>query len=122
MNKGKKGRKFGRKRDQRNAFMSHLAAALIQHGKIETTEARAKALRPYIEKLVSKSRKGSLASHRSLLELFTPAVAKKMREDIAPRFKERPGGYTRIIKRVPRKGDAAKRALIEFIDNAPSAS
>lgn len=116
MQKRVAGRKFNRTRDQRRAFMRSLAEALIRHGRIETTEARAKELRPYIERMVTKSRTSSLAVYRDLLGMFTPEVAKKMRDEIAPRYKERPGGYTRIVKRVPRKGDGAKRAIIEFVE------
>lgn len=116
MQKRVKGRKFGRKRDQRKALMNHLAEALVRHEKIVTTEAKAKELRPFIEKWVTKGRKGTLAARRDLARFLTPESTKKLMDDIAPRFKERPGGYTRIIKRAPRKGDAARRAVIEFVE------
>ena len=96
--------------------MSHLAEALIRHEKIETTETRAKALRPIIEKWVTRGRKGTLHARRNLARHLTPYSVKKLVDEIAPRFKTRPGGYTRIIKRGTRKGDAAKRAIIEFVE------
>lgn len=116
MRKRVKGRKFHRKRDQRRALMSHLAEALIRHEKIETTETRAKALRPIIEKWVTRGRKGTLHARRNLARHLTPDSVKKLVDEIAPRFKTRPGGYTRITKRGTRKGDAAKRAIIEFVE------
>ena len=116
MNKRKKGRKFGRKRDQRKAFMKSLAEALVKHERIETSEARAKELRPFIERWVTKSRRNNLHTRRMLEKRFSDETAKKLLNEIAPRFKNRAGGYTRIIKRVPRAGDGAKRAIIEFIE------
>ncbi|OGZ61454.1 MAG: 50S ribosomal protein L17 [Candidatus Spechtbacteria bacterium RIFCSPLOWO2_02_FULL_38_8] len=116
MNKRKRGRKFGRKRDQRKAFMRDLAEALVKHGKIETTEARAKELRPFIEKWITKSRKNTLHSRRMLGKIFSDTTGTKLINEIAPKFKDRPGGYTRIIKKAPRKGDAARRAVIEFVE------
>ena len=116
MRKLKKGRKFGRKRDQRKAFMRDLAVALVKNGRIETTEARAKELRPFIEKLVTKSRKNSLYTRRMLAKLFSDDVGLKLLKEIAPKFKNRHGGYTRIIRLAPRKGDAAPRAIIEFVE------
>ncbi|MYE38450.1 MAG: 50S ribosomal protein L17 [Candidatus Spechtbacteria bacterium SB0662_bin_43] len=116
MRKQVKGRKFGRKRDQRRALMKHLSVALVEHGKIETTEARAKELRPFIERWVTKSRgASSLGTYRLVISALGEPTAQKLRDDIAPRYKERNGGYTRIVKRLPRKGDAAKRAIIEFV-------
>ncbi|MEX2144772.1 MAG: 50S ribosomal protein L17 [Candidatus Spechtbacterales bacterium] len=116
MKKGSKGRKFNRKRDQRKALMSHLAESLIREGRIETTQAKAKSLRPFIEKWITKSSEPTLHARRILGTRFTPTATKKLLEDLGPRFKERHGGYTRIIKREPRKGDSAPRAIIEFIE------
>ncbi len=116
MKKRVKGRKFGRKLDQRRALMKHLSFALVKHEKIETTEAKAKELRPFIEKWVTKSRKSkNVGSYRHIISALGYETAHKLKNDIAPRYEKRPGGYTRITKRMPRKGDAAKRAIIEFV-------
>lgn len=116
MRKRKRGRKFGRKRSQRRAFMRDLAEALVKNESIETTEARAKELRPFIERLVTRSRKNTLHTRRMLSKRFSDDVSKKLLNEIAPRFRNRQGGYTRIIKREPRKGDAARRVIIEFVE------
>lgn len=109
-------RKFGRKTDERQAFMRSLALALIESGKIRTTEARAKELRPFIEKLVTKGREGTLASRRVVTSrLGGDSGVKKLCDEIAPKYKDREGGYTRITKLPVRPGDASKMAVIEFV-------
>lgn len=109
-------RKFGRKRDQRDALLKSLAYALISEEKITTTEAKAKELRPYIEKLVTRASKKDLSSLRLLVSrLGSKDSAHKLINVIAPRYQERGGGYTRIVKLTPRKGDASKMAVIEFV-------
>ncbi len=115
MKKRVKGRKLHRKKDQREALLKSLARELILRERIKTTEARAKELRPFIEKLITKAKKQDLASFRALLSLFDKEIAKKLFKDIALRYKDRPGGYTRIIKLGTRKGDGAKVAIIEFV-------
>lgn len=115
MNKRVKGRKLGRKRDQRNALMRHLAYSLVKYERIETTHAKAKELRPFIERWITKSRDRSLARYRLAVSALGVEAAKKLRDEIAPRYKNRNGGYTRIMKRMPRKGDGANRAIIEFV-------
>jgi large subunit ribosomal protein L17 len=111
-----KNRKFGRETDQRAAFMRSLALALIENGKIKTTEARAKELRPFIEKMITKGRENTLASRRILLSrLGVESGVKKLCDEISPRYKERQGGYTRITKLPVRPGDASKMAVIEFV-------
>lgn len=115
MKKQVKGRKFGRKRDQRKALMKHLAFALVKYERIETTQAKAKELRPFIERWVTRSRDASLGRYRLAIAQLGKPTAKKLRDEIAPRYKNRNGGYTRITKRMPRKGDAAQRAIIEFV-------
>ena len=115
MRKRKSGRKFGREKDQRNALMTHLAGALIANGKIRTTEAKARELRPYVERLITKARKGNLATRRDLGRSLTPKQVKVLVDDIAPKFTSRPGGYTRIIKLPSRKSDGAKQAIIELL-------
>lgn len=111
--------------------MMNLAAALIEHGRIKTTLMKAKSLRPYVEKLITTARKGDLHSRRIVMTKLHMAdtassrkagkqtVMKKLMEDVAPRFADRPGGYTRIIKIGPRPGDAAPMAFIEFVDYVP---
>jgi len=109
-------RKFGRTKDVRNALIRSLALSLILRGKIKTTEAKAKELRPFIEKLVTRGRKGDIAARRIIESRLGGARAtKKLVDEIAPRYKDRNGGYTRIIKISPRGGDASKMAIIEFV-------
>ncbi len=111
----KKGRKFGLKRDQRKALLKRLAGSLILKEKIKTTEAKAKEVRPFVEKLITKSKTNSLANVRSLAKYFSAKVLKKIVSEIGPRFKDRNGGYTRITKTGMRKTDGAKMAIIELI-------
>lgn len=110
-------RKFGRSVNQRRALLKGLAASLIEHGRIVTTEAKAKELRPSIEKMVTKAKNPTLAARRLLLSGFynNETVVNKLISDIAPRYTERAGGYTRIIKLAPRKSDASPMAVIEFV-------
>ncbi len=110
-----KNRKFGREKDQRTALMRSLASALVERGKIKTTEAKAKELRPYIEKLVTRAIKGDLASRRLIISKIGQIITKKLVDDIAPRYKDRNGGYTRVVKLSPRASDASKMAVIEFV-------
>lgn len=100
----------------RKALMKSLASALIERGKIKTTEAKAKELRPYVEKLVTRAKNDDLASRR-ILESRTgsPRLVKLLTDSIAPKYKDRSGGYTRIVKLVPRASDASKMAIIEFV-------
>ena len=101
----------------RRALLSNLAAALIEHGRIETTHAKAKAVRPYVEKLISLGKDGSLhARRRALAKLRHRDVVDRLFVRVAPVFAERNGGYTRIIKTGYRAGDAAPKAVIEFVD------
>ena len=110
-------RKFGRTRNQRHALLKGLVLALIAHGKIETTEAKAKELRPYVEKLITKANVGTLASRRLVISRLynLNAEASKFIDEIAPKYKTTNGGYTRITKLPRRGGDASKMAVIEFI-------
>lgn len=97
--------------------MKGLALSLINHGRIKTTEAKAKELRPFIEKLLTKAKVGDLASRRVVISRLmnrAPEV-KKLFEEIAPKFKEVSGGYTRVLKLPPRLSDGAKMAIIEFV-------
>ena len=110
-------RKFGRPSNQRRALLKSLALALINHGRIETTEAKAKELRPYVEKLVTKAKDNTIASKRLMVArlMNRKEESKKLFEEIAPKYKDQKGGYTRIMKLPQRQGDAAKMALIEFV-------
>jgi large subunit ribosomal protein L17 len=110
-------RKFGRKKNARNAFIKGLMSSLILNGRIETTLARAKELRPYVERLVTYAKDGSLASKRlALSKLYNHELEiSKLWNDYAPKYKETKGGYTRILKKGQRLGDASEMAIIEFI-------
>ncbi len=111
-----KTKKFGLKRGPRKAFMKILAQNLIMKERIKTTEARAKAIRPIVERLVSHGKKQNIAALRMLTEKLPKVAAYKVYHEIAPRYKDRKGGYTRIVKHLaPRKHDAANMATIEFI-------
>lgn len=112
-------RKFGRDHAARTALLRSLALALISREHIKTTMARAKELRPLVESMVTRGRKTDLASRRLLVArlggVSGESAAKKLIEEIAPRYSARPGGYTRIIKLPRRKGDASPMAAIEFV-------
>ncbi len=117
MKKLKKGRKFGRVRKQRKALLKSLAVGLIEHGKIKTTLPKAKELRPYIERLVTYAKKGIKAGAgiRNTEVFLSKDASLKLAYKIAPKYAERKGGYTRIIKLPQRMRDAAKMAYIEFV-------
>ncbi|MBI2086934.1 MAG: 50S ribosomal protein L17 [Candidatus Zambryskibacteria bacterium] len=108
-------RKFGRKKNQRLALMKSLAYSLTLKEKIKTTEAKAKSLRPYIEKLVTLRKKDNQAMHRLLEARVGTRAAKKIATELSPRYKKRAGGYTRITKMARRASDGAKQAIIEFV-------
>jgi large subunit ribosomal protein L17 len=115
MRKRKKGRKLSRKRDQRRALLKTLASALFLKEKIQTSEAKAKELVSFAQKQITKAKVGNLSAKRELLRYFSQKVVKKLIEEIAPRYKERKGGYTRIIKLGSRKSDGARMAIIELV-------
>ncbi len=118
---GYKGRKFGRERDQREALIKGLADSLIIHESIETTLEKAKDLRPYVEKLVTKARKGGLHNRRQIIKsVQTLEAAHKLVDDIAPKMK-RESGYLRIEKSDLRRGDNAQMARISFVDDLKEA-
>ena len=110
-------RKFGRSKTQKKALMNSLVLNLIVREKIKTTEPKAKELRPFIEKLVTQAKKNNLATKRFIIsKLFGRRIeTKKLFEILAPKYKDRKGGYTRITKLSPRKSDGAKMAVIEFV-------
>jgi large subunit ribosomal protein L17 len=112
----KEGRKFGRKRGQRKAFLKSLAHNLISHEKITTTEARAKEIRKFVERLITYGKKQNLTGLRLLLKYLPKKSAYKVYNEIAPRYLERKGGYVRIIKFAKRrKNDGSKMVQIEFV-------
>lgn len=135
MRKRKKGRKLSREKGQRKALLKTLAVSLILKEKIKTTEAKAKELASFIEKQITKARrvavltkekdekekktikrsKEDVAVIRYLLQFYQPSVVKKLTEEIAPKYKDRKGGYTRIIKLGPRKSDSSRMVIIEFV-------
>lgn len=112
---GNKLRKFGRKRKVRNALMNSLAVALISQKRIKTTEAKAKSLRPFVEKLVTTGKGKTLAAERQIIAAVGINSARKIMNDLAPKYADRKGGYTRITKLPRRASDAAKMAVIEFV-------
>jgi large subunit ribosomal protein L17 len=116
------GKKLGRASAHRRALLANLTAALIEHGRIKTTETKAKAVRPIAEKMVTLGREGTIHARRQALAyLRTQEIVHKLFSEVAPRFVGRPGGYTRIVKLGPRQGDAAPMAYLEFVDFVPSA-
>ncbi|MCK4473870.1 50S ribosomal protein L17 [Candidatus Parcubacteria bacterium] len=115
MRKRKKGRKLSRERNQRIALLKTLASALFLKEKIKTTEAKAKEVSGFAAKFITRAKKKDLAATRYVLRFFTKKLAKKLVEEIAPRYKNRSGGYTKIIKLGERKRDGAKMAIIELV-------
>ena len=115
MKKRKAGRKLSRKKDQRKALLKSLASSLILKEKIRTTEAKVKEVAPFVERQINRAKIGDLTSRRLLSKFFSSQIVKKLVNEIGPRYKDRPGGYTRIIKLGPRKSDGARMAIIELI-------
>ena len=117
------GKKLGRDAAHRKALYANLAGALIEHGRIRTTVAKAKAVRPIAEQMITLGRRGDLAARRQAIAyLRSNDVVHKLFAEVAPRFAERPGGYSRIVKLGPRQGDAAEMAYLELVDYSPSAA
>lgn len=97
-------------------MLANLATSLIREESLTTTVAKAKTLRPYVEKLITKARKGDLAARRGVMrKIHDSEVVTKLFDEVAPRYAERPGGYTRITKMGPRRGDGAELAMIELV-------
>jgi len=115
MNHHKANRKFGRERKVRSGLMKSLALALVLKGKIKTTDAKARELRPMVEKMVSTGRAGTLVARRKLVSEIGSIGAEKLVKDISPRYKARTGGYTRITKLPARLSDGSLMAVIEFV-------
>ena len=119
MPKPRKGPRLGSGPAHQKLLLSGLASSLIRDGKIRTTEARAKAVRPVVERLITHAKRGDVAARRRVLRTVPDRdIVHKLFSEVAPQYAERNGGYTRIVKLGPRKGDAAPMALIELIGEA----
>ena len=115
----KKGARLGSNPKHQKAMLSNLALSLFDHERIKTTEAKAKMLRPYAEKLITKAKKGDVHNRRQVLSVIEDReIVHKLFADIAPRFADRNGGYTRILKLGPRNGDNAPMVLMELVEGA----
>jgi large subunit ribosomal protein L17 len=114
------GKKLGRDSAHRKSLYANLAGALIEHGRIKTTEAKAKAVKPLAEQMITLGKRGDLAARRhAIATLRSQDVVHVLFSEVAPRFAERPGGYTRIVKLGPRQGDAADMVYLELVDYEP---
>jgi large subunit ribosomal protein L17 len=114
------GKKLGRDSSHRKALYANLAGALIEHGRIKTTEAKAKAVKPIAEQMITLGRRGDIHARRQAIAyLRSKDVVHKLFADVGPRFAERPGGYSRIVKLGPRQGDAAEMVYLELVDHQP---
>ncbi len=111
-----RGRSFGRYGEHRQMMLNNLVAQLLRHERITTTEAKAREARPIAEKVISKGRQPTLHNRRlALAALPDKHAVEKLFDEIGPRYADRPGGYTRIVKLMPRKGDSAPMALLELV-------
>ena len=116
------GRKLGRDASHRKALYANLTGALIEHGRIKTTIAKAKEVRPIAEQMITLGRRGGVHSRRQALKfLRSQDVVHKLFSDVGPRFADREGGYSRIVRIGPRLGDAAEMAYLELVDFTPEA-
>jgi len=112
----RKGRRFGGSSQHQKLMMANLVSSLVAAGAIETTEAKAKAMRPIAEKMITKAKKGGLHNHRQLIQFLNDReIAQQLIDEVGPRYVDRPGGYTRILKLGPRSGDNAPMARIELV-------
>ncbi len=117
MRHSKGGRKLGRSSGHRRALYRNLIAELFRHERIRTTEAKAKAVRAQAEKLITLGKRGDLHARRqAAAKLNDPKIVKKLFDDLALRYEDRPGGYTRIFKLGPRQGDGAQMAFLELVE------
>jgi large subunit ribosomal protein L17 len=116
MPRPRKGARLGGSPAHERLLLANLATDLFVHGKVTTTEARAKAVRPLAEKLITKARRGDIHARRVVLKTITNKEAvHHLFEEVAPKYADRPGGYTRITKLGPRRGDGAEEAIIELV-------
>ena len=112
-----KGRKFGREADHRNLMLKNLVVSLLSHGRIQTTVAKAKEMRSLTERVITYGKKGDLHNKRLAFSILkNHKLVKKLFDEIAPKYQNRPGGYTRVIKTTIRRGDAAPMAIIELVE------
>lgn len=110
-------RKLQKTSSHRKAMLRNMATSLFRQGRIETTLPKAKELRSYAEKIITTAKKNDLSSRRRIMrKINDKEVVTKLFDEIAPQYSERPGGYTRILKMYPRRGDAAKKAIIELVE------
>jgi large subunit ribosomal protein L17 len=121
MRHARSGKKLGRDSSHRKALYANLAGSLIEHGRIKTTEAKAKAVKPLAEQMITLGRRGDLAARRQATSILRSRdVVHVLFAEVAPRFSDRPGGYTRIVKLGPRQGDAADMVYLELVDYEPA--
>jgi large subunit ribosomal protein L17 len=122
VNHRRSGRKLGRDASHRKALYANLASALIEHGRIKTTVAKAKEVRPVAEQMITLGRTGGVHARRQALKLLrSQDVVHKLFSEVGPRFADRPGGYSRIVRIGPRQGDAAEMAYLELVDHVAEA-
>src|SRR6476620_2078602 len=120
MRHAKKTIKLGRKSEHRNLLLANQVCSLIEHSRFKTTLAKAKAVKPFAEKMITLGKRGDLhARRKALAELRSQDVVHELFAEVAPRFAERPGGYSRIIKLGQRQGDAAEMVYLELVDYEP---
>jgi len=113
----KTGRKFGRSTAHRKAMSRNLVTSLLDHGRIETTEAKGKELRRWVERVITTAKNDNIAARRAVDAIVEdPEVTERLFSKLMPRAKERPGGYTRVLKIGPRQGDGAPMVLVELVD------
>jgi large subunit ribosomal protein L17 len=121
MRHARSGKKLGRDSSHRKALYANLAGSLIEHGRIKTTEAKAKAVKPLAEQMITLGRRGDLAARRQASSVLRSRdVVHVLFAEVAPRFADRPGGYTRIVKLGPRQCDAADMVYLELVDFEPA--
>ena len=115
------GKKLGRDSAHRKSLYANLACALVEHGRIKTTVTKAKAVKPFAEQMITLGKRGDLAARRQAIsELRSQGAVHLLFTDVAPRFADRPGGYSRIVKIGPRQGDAAEMVYLELVDFVPA--
>jgi large subunit ribosomal protein L17 len=116
MPRPRKGKRLGSGPAHQKLMLANLASSLITEERITTTITKAKVLRPYVEKMITKAGRGDLASRRQIMkDIHDTEVVTKLFDEVAPRYTERPGGYTRIVRVGPRRGDASEMAIIELV-------
>src|SRR2546430_1939508 len=121
MRHARTGKKLGRDSAHRKALYSNLTCSLIEHGRIRTTEAKAKAVKPFAEQMITLGRRGDLHARRQALSVLrSQEMVHKLFDDVGPRMADRPGGYSRIVKLGHRAGDAAEMVYLELVDFEPS--